>query len=534
MKKISTRFLTFFATFLLIVSCSKEDDTVGINAIVLSATATTVQVGDTTTFSVLSNTNTDLTSTSTFYVNDTELTTNTFSPSAAGEYKVVAKYLNGDNTLVSNEITINATAIPITGITVTSTPEVIEIGQSFTFGVVASNTAQLTTGVTYFVNDSAIASNVFTPSATGTYTVKATYDNNGQLLTAAPITVTVTAVSTEVTIFNKVVFYDGYAALVNNPVQAGTIRKSNASYVTKLTSTQIASLSNKLKLKVTIGALCDNYDRIGGVFLNMVNKGNAFSEDNVTKRLEVGRFITPFMNKNISPTEVDYVFNTDNLALLFNDPAINDMYDFWIELNVFGVPYAANEQVQGCAGRNDVFEGTLKFISTDESYEHTNQLFVPIVTYTELKKYDASGTDIVGQTVRTYNFNVPSNITNPKLYVITSNHGANANGEEYNRREHFIYFDGALVDTYIPGGKSCEPYRVYNTQGNGIYGPTPRSLATWLSFSNWCPGDIIPIRAYDLPDLNQGNHSFKIEVPDAVFANNEGYFPVSVYIQGDL
>ncbi|MFY0482016.1 peptide-N-glycosidase F-related protein [Flavobacterium sp. PLA-1-15] len=534
MKKISTRFLTFFASFLLIVSCNKEDDTVGLSAIVLSATATTVQVDDTTTLSVLSNTNEDLTAVSTFYVNDTQITNNVFSPEAAGEYKVVAKYMLEDKTLVSNEITITATAIPITGITVTATPEIIEIGQNFTLGVVASNMAQLTTGVTYFVNDTPIDSNIFTPAATGTYQVKATFDNNGQLLTSAPITVTVTAVSTEVTIFNKVVFYDGYAATVSNPVQAGTIRKSNASYVTKLTPTQIASLSNKLKLKVTIGALCDNYDRIGGVFVNMVSKGNAFDVDNVVKRLEVGRFITPFMNKNIAPTQVDYVFDTDNLALLFNDPAINDMYDFWIELNVFGVPYAANQEVQGCAGRNDVFEGTLKFISTDESYEHTNQLFVPIVTYTELKKYDASGTDIVGQTVRTYNFNVPSGITNAKLYVITSNHGANANGEEYNRREHFIYFDGSLVDTYIPGGKSCEPYRMYNTQPNGIYGPSPRSLATWLSFSNWCPGDIIPIRAYDLPDLNQGNHSFKIEVPDAVFANNEGYFPVSVYIQGDL
>lgn len=534
MKKISTRLLTVFATFLLIVSCSKEDDTVGINAIVLSATATTVQIGDSTTFNVLSNTNTDLTADATFYVNDAQIGTSTFTPPTAGEYTVVAKYILGDNTLVSNKITINATAVPITGITLNATPEIIQIGENFTLNVIASNMAQLTTGVIYYVNDTPITSNVFTPTATGTYEVKATYDNNGQLLTSNAITVTVTPVITEVTIFNEVVFYDGYAATVNQPTPAGAIRKNNASYVTKLTPTQIASLSNKLKLKVTIGALCDNYDRIGGVFVNMVDKGVAFTEANVAKRLEVGRFITPFMNKNKNPSEVDYVFETDNLALLFNDPAISSMYDFWIELNVFGVPYAANTEVAGCGGRNDVFEGTLKFISTDESYDHTNQLFVPIVTYTELKKYDASGTDIVGQTVRTYNFNVASSITNAKLYVITSNHGANANGEEYNRRKHFIYFDNALVDTYIPGGKSCEPYRVYNTQGNGIYGSSPRSLATWLSFNNWCPGDIIPIRAYDLPNLNQGNHSFKIEVPDAVFPNNEGYFPVSVYIQGDL
>lgn len=457
MKITSTRFFTFIAAFMVLLSCSEDEDQAGtgIRNLVLSATATTVQVGEITTFTLLANTDEDVTSTATFFVDNVEIPSNTFSPTEIGEYKVVAKYLSGDETMVSNALIITATAIP--------------------------------------------------PAAV-----------------------------TEVTIFNEVVFYDGYAATVNEPVQSGMIRKNNASYVTKLTPTHIASLSNKLKLQVTIGALCDNYDRIGGVFVNMVNKGEAFSEDNVAKRLEVGRFITPFMNKNISPTQVDYVFETDNLALLFNDPAINDTYDFWIELNVFGVPYAANEQVAGCSGRNDVFEGTLKFISTDGTYDHANQLFVPIVTYKELKNYDTSGTDIIGETVRTYTFNVPSSITNAKLYVITSNHGANAGGEEYNRREHFIYFDGTLTDMYVPGGKSCEPFRMYNTQPNGIYGNTPRSLAQWQSFSNWCPGDIIPIRVYDLDNVNQGSHTFKIEVPDAVFADDQGYIPVSVYIQGDL
>lgn len=451
MRNISTRSIAFFATLLFIISCNKDDAVVGINSIVLSATPASVKVGESSSLSVLSNTNVDLTPNATFYVNNVQIATNIFIPSAEGVYTIVAKYLANGQTITSNEITVTATS---------------EI--------------------------------------------------------------------TEVTVFDKVVFYDGYAATVSEPVPTGAIRKSNASYVIKLTPSQIASLSNKLKIKVTIGALCDNYDRIGSVFVNMVNKETAFSEGDVIKRLEVGRFITPFMNKNKDPKEVDYVFDTDNLALIFNDPAISDMYDFWMELNVFGVPYAAQEQVSGCSGRIDVFEGTLKFISTDESYDHINQLFVPIVTYKEMNNYNASGTDVIGQTVRTYTFNVDSNISNPKLYVITSNHGANANGEEYNRREHFIYFDNTLLDTYIPGGKSCEPYRIYNTQGNGIYGNSPRTLAQWLSFNNWCPGDIIPIRVYDLPNVNQGTHSFKIEVPDAEFVDGQGYFPVSVYLQGDL
>jgi hypothetical protein len=118
------------------------------------------------------------------------------------------------------------------------------------------------------------------------------------------------------------------------------------------------------------------------------------------------------------------------------------------------------------------------------------------------------------------------------LYLITSNHGANSGGEEYIRRIHNIYFDQNLVLTYTPGEPSCEPYRVYNTQGNGIYGPNPRTDAQWQSFSNWCPGAAIPIREINLGFLNNGAHTFKIDVPAAVFANNEGNFPVSLYLQG--
>ena len=77
------------------------------------------------------------------------------------------------------------------------------------------------------------------------------------------------------------------------------------------------------------------------------------------------------------------------------------------------------------------------------------------------------------------------------------------------------------------------PYRVYNTQAKGNYGSNPKSPAAWQSFSNWCPGAKIPIRTINLGNLTAGPHSFKISVPTAVFQGSQGYFPVSVYLQGD-
>ncbi len=334
------------------------------------------------------------------------------------------------------------------------------------------------------------------------------------------------------TLFDMVVFYDGYAEKVSEIHHSGIKRISNSSYITKLTKSEIEAIGDSLELEIIIEAACDNYDRIGKVFLSLIEKGYPYHEDIVVSQIEIARFITPFMDKNKYPNEVPYFFDISNIAKYLRDTDISNEYDFWIEFSVFGVPYAAQNEVAGCAGRNDVFLGTLKFNSSGKYSKKPNQQIIPVATFASLN--NSNNSDSPGQTVRIFNVDVASPMTNVKMYVITSNHGANAGGEEYNRRIHNIYFDDKLIATYKPGGKSCEPFRQYNTQGNGIYGSTPRSESEWTSWNNWCPGDKIPTRIYGLENLAVGTHTFKIEVPDAEFVNGEGNIPVSVYIQGDL
>lgn len=334
------------------------------------------------------------------------------------------------------------------------------------------------------------------------------------------------------TVFDEILFYDGYAAVVNFPTPDGIIRHRNDLYAKRINGGLQMPYGSSMTIEVTIKAACDNYDRIGNVNLVLAPKGLvSYNPDNV-RRIELGRFITPFMNKNRLPDEVPYTFTVDNLSQILNDPGLNASYDFWMELEVFGVPYAANTEVAGCSGRNDVFFGTLKVISEGASTTSLPAFLLPLNFKKNLNNYNENATDVVGQTVRTINFNLPNSITDAKFYLITSNHGANSGGEEYNRRLHYITFDGTQVLTYRPGEPTCEPYRIYNTQGNGIYGPAPRTEAQWQSFSNWCPGSVIPIREISVGNLNAGQHSFKIEVPEAVFANGQGDFPVSLYLQG--
>jgi hypothetical protein len=263
-----------------------------------------------------------------------------------------------------------------------------------------------------------------------------------------------------------------------------------------------------------------------------MQKGTPYQKDMVVSQIEIARFITPFMDKNKDPDEVPYLFNISNIAQYLKDSDISSKYDFWIEFSVFGIPYAAQAQVAGCAGRNDVFIGTLILNSHKKYTQKASQQIISVASYKNMN--NSNNSDIPGQTIRRFRVDILSPLTNVKLYVITSNHGANAGGEEYNRRDHYIYFDEKVIATYKPGGQSCEPFRYYNTQGNGIYGAQPRSEAEWASWNNWCPGDKIPTRIYELDDLTVGTHSFKILVPDAEFVNGEGYIPVSAYIQGDL
>ncbi|MBN1612070.1 MAG: hypothetical protein JW940_35895 [Polyangiaceae bacterium] len=329
----------------------------------------------------------------------------------------------------------------------------------------------------------------------------------------------------------SVVFYDGYASTSEEPVPEGIIRLTNSVMATRLSEEQLSVIQPHLELSVTIGALCDNYDRIGSVRLALVPKGSQRYDPEDVTRIELARFITPFMDKNRTPDTVPYAWDIDNVSAILTDPELQSSYDFWMELSVFGVPYAANEEVAGCAGRSDVFRGWLS-LSTDSSVQPTQfDVLRPLACDEPFNDYQAGASDRIGETRKTIEFSLEKDAQDATIFLITSNHGANSGGEEYIRREHFVHVDGEQKLSYRPGRTSCEPFRRYNTQANGIYGPSPRSDQDWQSFSNWCPGDKIDIRVVPCGALAAGAHEFVIEVPDAVFAGDDGNFPLSLYLQ---
>lgn len=347
-----------------------------------------------------------------------------------------------------------------------------------------------------------------------------------------------------VTVFDAVRFYDGYLVEKNpeDPTLDGILRHRTSLYAIKLTDEQLAQIGDSLEMHVRVQACCDNYDRIGNVNIAFVPKGQETYKPDEVQRIEIGRFITPFMNKNKKPDTVPYEYKVPYLSYIFRDSELRAQYDIWVELEIFGVPYAANQQIKGCADRSDVFLGTLKFSTINENrgVMTDKDVLVPIVIKNpeyiahNLNNYDERATDEIGKTIKTYTFTVPKDVADGQLVLVTSNHGANEGGEEYNRRWHYIYYDGGEepVMVYKPGRNSCEPFRKYNTCPNGIYGYFKKSDETWQSFSNWCPGDVIDNRIIDLGEVKAGTHTVCISVPDAEFVGGQGDIPVSIFFQG--
>ena len=332
-------------------------------------------------------------------------------------------------------------------------------------------------------------------------------------------------------LMDTVIFYDGYAGVVDEPVPEGILRLSNSLHAVKVTDEQLDLIQTNLEMQVLIGALCDNYDRIGSVNIAFTDKGAETYDPAEVDRIEIARFITPFMNKNRRPDTVPYEWDIDEVAPILTDPELRAAHDIWFELDVFGVPYAANDEVSGCEGRNDVFRGwlALRTDSTDEPLGFDTM--VPLAMKETFNNFQKGASDEIGTTRKTLSIELEEDVEHAQLVLITSNHGANQGGEEYSRRDHFVYLDGELALEYKPGRDSCEPWRMYNTQGNGIYGTTPRTDEEWQSFSNWCPGDKIDARIIEWGAVSAGTHEFVIEVPDAEFADDQGNFPFSLYLQ---
>lgn len=357
-----------------------------------------------------------------------------------------------------------------------------------------------------------------------------------------------TADDTLINIYNKTYFMNGWAEeLIGAPIQNGVTRHTNYLHSIKLADEDLDRLGDSLSLEAYIHVQCDNYDRLANLNLAFVPKGAETYDWQAVDRIELARFITPFMRLSRQPDTVPYMFDDAGLSMLLRDKDLRAEYDFWLEYECFGVPQT---YVGGCSLPRASFAASLDLRTNEPAGPSEGNVLVPIVMKkseyfgpVNFNNYREVATDTIGVTTKTWRYEVPEDLTDARIVLITSNHGANLAednfgnlypaGEEYNHRRHLTYVDGEIKLDYTPGGVSCEPYRKYNTMTNGIYSTDLKEdMDFWLNYSNWCPGGPIPVRHIELGAVKAGNHELMIRVPDAQFVDNQGDFYVSAYLHG--
>lgn len=107
-------------------------------------------------------------------------------------------------------------------------------------------------------------------------------------------------------------------------------------------------------------------------------------------------------------------------------------------------------------------------------------------------------------------FTATEKMENVMLYYMTTGHGGWGNGDEFNQKINTIYLDGKKVISFIPWRDDCATYRNNNPcSGNASNGETSSDY----SRSNWCPGTVTNPEYIYLGDIEPGEHTITVEIP---------------------
>lgn len=145
-------------------------------------------------------------------------------------------------------------------------------------------------------------------------------------------------------------------------------------------------------------------------------------------------------------------------------------------------------------------------------------------------------------------FTVPEGAHNVRLRYIVTGHGGHSGGDEFVQKENIVSVDGKPVLSFIPWRSDCASFRRFNP-ATGVW--LKKRLAAYItekgyatkeveepvassdfSRSNWCPGsDVVP-EEVQLTDIQPGQHTFTVSIPEAQPINGDelNHWLVSAYL----
>lgn len=111
------------------------------------------------------------------------------------------------------------------------------------------------------------------------------------------------------------------------------------------------------------------------------------------------------------------------------------------------------------------------------------------------------------------NFKLDKPMKNCKLRYITTGHGGWENGDEFVPKKNTILLNGKEAFSFTPWRQDCGSYRLSNPASGNF----PNGLSSSdYSRANWCPGTVTNPIYIDLGNLEAGNHTIQIKIPQGL------------------
>lgn len=278
------------------------------------------------------------------------------------------------------------------------------------------------------------------------------------------------------------------------PPEGVVMQKNGTRYITRLTPAQRKLIGKDLKARVTYHAQCDNYDRLGAMFIIVKPAGVAPVDTDPI--VQVAGWVTPFSNY-WNGDKATYTFPDADLSP-FAGLMMNKAVDIWLGIDGGSNPYDGDP----CTKRDVTpefravgFRYSVELVSTvaGKASKGLPSLPVPFGDYTAVPVAGSAASTRKGP---------------GKAVVIVSGHGSAGGGNEYKNTQDTLSVNGSEVGSFSTQAL-CASYRKYSPDGNPFIflnngGSNPR---------NWCPGALVPTRIFPVTLGAQNSASLGMDDP---------------------
>ena len=291
-------------------------------------------------------------------------------------------------------------------------------------------------------------------------------------------------------------------------------------------------VGSQIFVDVTEQSNGDAYDRTGSFFIIPTNKANSFLNglNNGAKTLpvytngngkeyqgvvatsdynpvvEMMRFYTPFGVKHYNTLQLKDKSWTENVLYrqdVSNLRTLLSNQEVWIGVNIGNYDKGGHK-----------VSANITIHTEDESKVAPTQI-VPLFCTNNIMEMAGQeyGTMFSNDKGLEVSFKLIKPLINCKLRYITTGHGGWENGDEFVPKKNTIFLVGKEAFSFTPWRQDCGSYRLSNPASGNF----PNGLSSSdYSRSNWCPGTVTNPILIDLGNLEAGNHTIQVKIPQGL------------------